>query len=50
MPILVNVLVVWMRPLADTGTYCEVTMGKDCETSIMALFFSLVMMDGLEST
>ena len=25
-------------------------MGKDCETSIMALLFSLVMMDGLEST
>src|SRR5258705_12912841 len=37
-------------PPADTGTCCEVTMGTDCETLMTAFLFSLVMMDGLEST
>ncbi len=49
MPLLVKVRVVWMRPPADTGTYCEVTMGTDCETLITAILFSLVMMDGLRA-
>src|SRR5215468_3093170 len=37
-------------PPADTGTCWEVTMGTDCETLMTAFLFSLVMMDGLEST
>src|SRR5262249_32307419 len=37
-------------PPADTGTCWEVTMGTDCETLMTAFLFSLVMMDGLDST
>src|SRR5499427_3225507 len=37
-------------PPADTGTCWDVTMGTDCETLMTAFLFSLVMMDGLEST
>src|SRR5260370_13266624 len=37
-------------PPADTGTCWEVTMGTEVETLMMAFLFSLVMMDGLDST
>src|SRR5262245_5381953 len=37
-------------PPADTGTCWEVTMGTDCETLMTAFLFSLVMIDGLDST
>src|SRR5215470_13497346 len=37
-------------PPADTGTCCEVTMGTEVDTLMTAFLFSLVMMDGLEST
>ena len=46
---------VWVMELAvpppeATGTCWLVTMGTEVETLMMAFLFSLVMMDGLDST
>src|ERR1700730_3635978 len=44
------VMEVNVKPPAATGTCCEVTIGTEVETLITAFLFSVVMMDGFDST